>query len=132
VPVSFGAQLQSSRQFEYAGHGSSPSTILIHSPALQAAAAAHAAAAAACADAAAAAVGAATAQLLAKYSPLSALIQAVAELDVLAGFAAVTDAASTPSGVSFSRPVFAAAAAGGGGGGGATGLTPPMHFKGLW
>ncbi|KAI8475530.1 MAG: muts domain V-domain-containing protein [Monoraphidium minutum] len=126
VPASYGASLQGP-DFEFAGHGPTPATILVRCPELARLAAARAAAAAARAAAAAAALGGAAAKLLGSYGPLAALVAAVADLDVLAGFAAVSEGA--PPGAAFCRPAFAAAAAAGGGGGG---QTPPLHFRGLW
>lgn len=116
--------------FVFAGHGAAPGTILAACPALEQMAAARDAAAAAATTAAAAALGGAAARLLASYPSLGALVAAVAELDVLAGFAAVTDAAAAPPGVAWSRPTFVTAAAAGVGAAG--GGTPLLHFQGLW
>jgi hypothetical protein len=93
------------------------------------------------ASAASAAVGRATAAFLGSYGMFIAMVAAAAELDVLAGFAAVAGDAAAGS---FSRPRFAAAgtavtqaaagssnsaaAAAAGGGGG----SPLLHFEGLW
>jgi len=132
VPAANGAKLQSNPQFEFAGHSPDPASILVRCAALQQLATSHAAAARARAAAAAAAVGAAAGQLLGSYSALAALIHAVADLDVLAGFAAVTDAARAPVGVGFCRPTFVSAAADGAGAAGGATATPPLHLKGLW
>lgn len=94
-------------------------------------AAARDAAAAAATAAAVGALGGVAAQLLGSYPALGALVGAAAELDVLAGFATVTEPAAAPAGVAWCRPVFAGAAAASDGAG-ARGGTPPLHFQGLW
>lgn len=129
VPVAYGGSLQAPH-FTLAGHGTSEGTILVRCPALAQLAADRASAAAAHGAAAAAALAGAAEQLVGSYGPLSALVTAAAELDVLAGFAALSETA--PPGAAYCRPVFEAAAVGGSGGGSGAEGTPPLHFKGLW
>jgi hypothetical protein len=131
APAAYGAALQGP-DFEFAGHGPVPGMVLARCPALARLASARDAAAAARGSAAAAALAGAAAGLAAARGALAALVRGVSEIDVLAGFAAISEA--SPPGVAWCRPAFAAAAAerGDGGGGGGACRTPPLHLKGLW
>jgi hypothetical protein len=85
--------------------------------------------------AAAAALAGAAEGYLAAYGTLKCLMAAVAELDVLAGFAqAVSDGGAAPPGCSFCRPVFAAARAGSSGEAAAAraSSSPLLRLEGLW
>lgn len=70
--------------------------------------------------------------LLSQHSQLQQLIWAVAELDVLAGFAVATAADQAPAGCAFCRPTFTAASAAAVAAGQGDAFAPELLAQGLW
>ncbi len=134
VPASAARQLPPGHHL--VGPGTERNIVLVHVPALQQSAQDVQLAGQQQAAAITQVMAAAAQLFLGSYKSFLALQTAVAELDILAGFAAATNAGAAPPGCSFCRPTFVAAAEvadslNSSSWGGRV-IAPVMHLKRLW